>query len=72
MAERAPHGAGPRQSRDGDAPRAARPAKAGAKPSFKRQARQDVQGGRLVGVGQEQAGLARVFGQEGNAAAVGC
>ncbi|WP_052355539.1 DEAD/DEAH box helicase [Castellaniella defragrans] len=40
-AERAPHGAGPRPSRDGDAPRAARPAKAGAKPSFKRQARQD-------------------------------
>ena len=33
----------PRQARDGDAPRAARPAagKAGAKPSFKRQDRQD-------------------------------
>ncbi|MGB6217567.1 MAG: DEAD/DEAH box helicase [Castellaniella sp.] len=41
-ADRAPHGAGPRQSRDGDAPRAARPAhKAGSKPSFKRQDRQD-------------------------------
>ena len=43
--DRAPHGASPRPSRDGEAPRGARPgkpgAKPGAKPGFKRQARQE-------------------------------
>ncbi|MFV0283551.1 MAG: DEAD/DEAH box helicase [Castellaniella sp.] len=40
-ADRAAHGAGPRQNRDGHTPQAARPAKVGAKSTFKRLARQN-------------------------------